>query len=152
MKNYFKKITALLFTLILFSSCSRDYSFQSFAFPPDSQPHENNWSYLCKVIYWQQAGKVPVEKGKRKIEIIINDKNKNKVLEDTFEIVSTSIETKIQWTEFERLVLNIYEKGNKYAEDEYNKKLIKDGPKHLITISYVWDGNKYIKSKTEPGT
>jgi hypothetical protein len=134
---------------MLFSSCSRSYSFQAFSYPPDSQPHENNWTYICKVIDWQQTGKRQVEKGKRKIEIIINDRNKNNVLEDTLEIESASIETKIQWAELEQLTLDLYEVGNEYAEDEYNKQLIKEGPKHLITLNYVWDGKKYIKRGTE---
>lgn len=131
-------------------SCSRSYSFQVFSFPPYNQPHENNWTYLCKVTNWQQIGKHPVTKGKRKIEILILDKNKNKVLEDTFEIESASIETKIKWVEFKRLTLDFYEVGNKYAEDEYNKQLIQEGPKYLITLNYIWDGIKYTKSNTEP--
>ena len=43
----------------------------------------------------------------------------------------------------------MYEVGNEYAEDEYNQQLIKEGPKHLITLHYVWDGIKYIKSDIE---
>ena len=65
------------------------------------------------------------------------------------ELESASIDCKIQWSEFERLTLNLYESGNKFANDEYNMSLIKEGPKHLITLTYVWDADKYVKSNTE---
>ncbi len=66
------------------------------------------------------------------------------------EFESASIASKIQWEESERLTLDIYERGNQFAEDDYNKQLTEEGPRHLITLSYAWDGNKYIKSDTEP--
>lgn len=150
MKSTIHKIAALSLFLMLFCGCSRTYSGQYFSFPPGTKPHENNWEYLCKIINWQQLGKHPVEKGKRKIEITINDKDKNKVLEDAFEIESASIETKIKWEKFEKISLDLYEVGNQYADDDYNKQLITTGPRHLTTLKYVWDGKKYIKSVTEP--
>jgi hypothetical protein len=135
---------------MLFASCSRSYSIQAFSFPPGSKPHESNWTYICKVIDWQQIGKNHVEKGKRNIEIIISDKNKKNVLEDSFEIESASIRTNIKWLQLKHLTLELYEVGNKYADDEYNKNLLNKGPRHLITLNYVWDGEKYVKSITEP--
>ena len=149
MKIKTQQITTILFALLFLSGCSRSYSGQIFSFPPGSKPHENDWTYLCKVIDWAPRGKNATEKGKRKIQIIIHDKNKNNVLWDEFELESASIESKIQWIKFENVTLDLYERGNEYAEDDYNKKLIKSGPKHLITLNYVWDGKKYIRSSTE---
>jgi hypothetical protein len=92
----------------------------------------------------------PVERGKRDIDIIINDKTKNTVLEDKIELESASIRSEVKWTNFERLTLDIYEVGNEYADDSYNKKRIAEGRKLLKTLIYVWDGEKYIRNNTEP--
>lgn len=149
MKNKVHQISTLLFILLLLFSCSRSYNGQYFSFPPGSKPHENNWTYLCKVISWDPVGKEPTDKGNRKIQIIIHDKEKNNLLRDEFELVSASINSRIKWENRKHLNLEIYERGNQFAEDDYNKQLIKEGPRHLITLSYVWVGNKYIKSDTE---
>jgi hypothetical protein len=131
-------------------SCSRSYSFQAFSYPPGSKPHETNWTYLLKVISWDPRGMHPVERGKRDIDIIINDKTKNTILEDKIELESASIRSEVRWTNFERLTLDIYEVGNEYANDSYNKKRIAKGRKLLKTLIYVWDGKKYIRHNTEP--
>jgi hypothetical protein len=94
-------------------------------------------------------GKKATDKGNRKIQIIITDKNKANVLKGAFELESASIESKIKWEQMESLSLDLYEIGNRFAEDEYNKKSIKESPKHLITLNYVWDGKKYIRGGTE---
>ncbi|MFZ5564048.1 MAG: hypothetical protein ACOZBW_08335 [Thermodesulfobacteriota bacterium] len=141
---------AIVTAMLLLCSCSRSYSGEFFSFPPRSKPHENNWTYLCQVTNWAPFGKNATERGNRKIQIIVNDKNKTKMLEDEFELVSASIRSKITWERIEKLSLDLYEVGNKFAEDDYNKKLIEEGPRHLITLNYIWDGKKYIKSNTEP--
>ena len=147
----FNKIFILFLSIIVLCSCSQSYSFQAFSYPPESQPHETNWMYLCKVISWDPRGKHPVEKGKREIEIIIVDKTQNMVLEDKFEIESASIRSEIRWANFEILTLEIYEVGNEYADDSDNKKLVMEGRKHLKTLSYIWNGKKFINKNTEPG-
>jgi hypothetical protein len=151
LKTRIQKTTVVSFVLMFLCSCARSYSSQYFSYPPDSKPHENDWTYFCKIIIWDPFGNRPVEKGKRKIEIVINDKNKNKVLEDKFEIESASVETKIKWMELKQITFDLYEVGHKHAEDEYNKLLIKEGPKHLVTLNYICSGKKYIKSITEQG-
>jgi hypothetical protein len=141
------EISAAIIVLLLLCSCSRSYTGQFFSFPPGSKPHENDWTYLCQVIYWAPLGKKGTDKGKRKIQVIITDKNN--VLREEFELESASIESKIQWENLEGVTLDLYERGNQFAEDEYNNQLLKEGPRHLITLSYTWDGKKYIKNETE---
>ena len=147
LKNSLYQIIAIFYILLLLGSCSRSYSGQYFSFPPGSKPHENDWAFLCKIIVWDPDGKRPVEKGKRKIEIIVNDKNKNIVLKDTLELQSASIGSEIVWNELEQLTLNLYERGNKFADDKYNKTLIKEGPNHLTTLTYVWKTWGIIKKE-----
>jgi hypothetical protein len=43
---------------------------------------------------------------------------------------SASFEREIIWNEFENLQISLFERGNKYAEDEYNKRLIREGQRH----------------------
>ena len=104
---------------------------------------------MCQVIDWAPWGKKATEKGERKIQIIITDKNKTNVLREELVLESASIKSKIKWDNLESLTLDLYEIGNQFAEDHYNKQLIKEGPRHLITLSYEWDGKKYINSGTE---
>ena len=68
-----------------------------------------------------------------------------KLLHDEIELVSSMLDKKIIWNKFESLQIMLYESGNEYAEDEYNKKLVKEGPRHLITLNYYWNGSKFIK-------
>jgi hypothetical protein len=149
MKIKIYQVIALFLALLYLCAWSHSNNFQVFSFPPGSKPHQDNWTYLCKVIDWAPFGKASVEKGKRKIDIIIHDKSKINVLQDTLEIESASIETKIKWYKFEHITLSLYERGNEYAKDEYNKRLIKEGRKHLVTLSYVWNGEKYTKKSTQ---
>ncbi len=151
MKIRINKISVIFLAFLFLYSCARSYSGQYFSFPPGSEPHENDWTHLCKIIVWDPFGKRPIERGKRKIQVFIQDKDKNNVLTDKFVLESASIESKVRWEKFERITLYIYEVGNKFAEDDYNKRLIKAGPKHLITLRYLWDGKKYIKNVTEQG-
>ncbi|MCP3876249.1 MAG: hypothetical protein GY699_24290 [Desulfobacteraceae bacterium] len=145
MKLNFKHITIAFFTLFLIFGCSRSYSIFFFSYPADSQPHENNWTHLGKIIAWDPRGKKATEQGKRKIEIIIHDKKESKLLHDEIELVSSMLDKKIIWNEFENLQIMLYESGNEFVEDEYNKKLVKEGPRHLITLNYYWNGSKFIK-------
>jgi hypothetical protein len=148
MRNILQLILALSLLTILTISCSQSYSFQAFSYPPESKPHETNWEYFGKIISLDPRGKSPVEKGKRKVEIVIIDKAQNKILKDKLELECASLRSKIQWSKFEEITIKIYEVGNQYAEDDYNKKLIKNGPNLLITLSYFWDGKQFKLIKT----
>jgi hypothetical protein len=42
--------------------------------------------------------------------------------------------------------IELFEEGNQFFTDEYNKKLVKEGPRHLLILTYAWDGNEFIKT------
>lgn len=147
MKIRFFFISFIMITLLFFNSCyRRSYSGQFFSFPPGSNPHESSWTYQGQIIAWDPFGKTGTEKGKRKIEIYIKNKNDDNVLRDNFDLNCASIRAKIHWVKFEELTIELFEEGNKFATDEYNKWLLKKGPKLLLTLNYVWNENKFIKA------
>ena len=148
MKNKKFQISIILCFLFLFS-CSRSYNSQYFSFPPGSKPHEDDWTYLCQIISWDPFWKNSTEKGNRKVQIFIQDTEKHDLLQDELKVESASIDAKIKWEDRQHIELMLYERGNEYAEDEYNKLLIKNGPRHLVTLNYFWNGEKYIKNDTE---
>ena len=136
-----------MITLLFFTSCyRRSYSGQFFSFPPESKPHESSWTYQGQIIAWDPFGKTGTDKCKRKIEIYIKNKNDDNVLRDNFDLNCASLRGKIHWVKFEKLTIELFEEGNKFANDEYNKLLLKEGPKLLITLNYVWNENKFIKA------
>lgn len=144
------KVIAIIFSMFLLTSCCRSFGSQLFSYPPGSKPHENNWTYFGVVRQWEPNFKALSQRGKRKIEIIVSDKSDHKVLEDSFQIDSAYIHPEINWTTFEELSINLYEEGNKFASDDYNKQLIKEGPRKLNTLLYSWTGNKFVRKSSEP--
>lgn len=146
MKDNLKQITVVFLVLFFTSGCSRSYSGFYFSYPAESKPHENNWTYFGKITVWDPFGKKATERAKRKIEIYVYNKNEEKVLYDSIELITASLEKEIIWDKFETLTIKLYERGNEFSSDEYNKKLIKEGKRHLITLKYFWNGNKFIRN------
>ena len=136
----------ILLSLFFFNGCARSYNVQLFSFPPETKPHESGWIYLGQIVSWDPFGKKSTDKGKREIEINITDKNKKAILQDKLQIDCATLEGNIHWDKFEMLTIELNETGNPYSEDEYNKNLTKEGPRHLVTLSYVWNGSEFIKN------
>lgn len=117
-----------------------------FSFPPGSKPHESIWTYQGQRISWDPFGKTGTEKCKRKIEIYIKNKDYDNVLRANLDLNCASVRGKIHWVKFEELTIELFEEGNTFATDEYNKWLLKEGPKLLLTLNYIWNENKFIKA------
>ena len=149
MKRSITHIVASLLLALSLLGCARSYSSIHFSYPPSSAPHEDNWTYSGLILAWDPLGKRPTEKGIRKIEIRIKDKDNKVVLKDQLELDCASIDRKIHWEKFDNLTIELFERGNEYAEDEYNRGLVKEGPKHLLTLKYHWNGTRFKRS-TEP--
>jgi hypothetical protein len=140
-----KFVIYIILFLLPICSCSRSYTFTAFSYPPTSKPHEDNWTYFGKVLIWDPVGKQPTEKGKRNLEITIHDRNKKVVLHDKITITSASMDAKVRWDQFKHIEIDLFERGNEYSKDEYNQKLLQNGPILLVTLKYVWTGNQFEK-------
>ena len=144
MKRRFDISIAVLTCLLFLAACSGSYSGYHFSYPPGSEPHENNWTHLGKILVWDPYGKGTTDRAEKKVEITIVDKNKKNILRHKIKQTSASISQEVYWEEFGRITIKLFEVGNKYAEDQYNKHLVEQGPKHLITLSFSWDGDKFV--------
>jgi len=154
-KHNFQEKIYLLFLILLCTSmvivnCRGSvYSFYAFSYPPSSKPHEDNWEYLGKVIVASNEVGALSKKSKKGVQIIVVNKLKQTVLSDDLKFVCGSIDAKIIWQQFEEIEITLYEIGNPYAEDEYNKELIVKGPNRIAHLEYLFDNvsKKFKKIK-----
>ena len=67
------------------------------------------------------------------------------------EYFSAGIDIIIEWDKFENLEILLSEKGNIFAEDDYNKQLIENGPKKIIQLNYTYDPSieKFVRTKND---
>jgi hypothetical protein len=134
------KLLALIILLVLLSGCGgHNYTLKYLAYPPEIAPHEDGWSYLCQVTTLAEHYGPVSQRGPKKIEILIKDKNDKIFLEDQLQVVSASIDPQISWSRFENIQILILEKGNQYSQDEYNLSLIKNGTRLIETLDYDLD-------------
>lgn len=137
----------LLLVLILFPiigigtyGCKgKSYSFTAFSYPPGSEPHEDNWEYHGKVIVSSLEVGPLTRRTRKTVQIIVQGRSKDGFLSDKLDFVCASIESSVQWDVFDEIEIILYEVGNEFAEDEYNKKLIKKGRNPLSHLKYVYD-------------
>lgn len=133
------KIFYFLVIAFLVGGCARSYTSQYQAFPPGTVPHEKGWSHLCQVVTWAKHRGPITRKGPKNIEIIIKDNVGKILLGDEVSVESASTRPEIEWTKFENVRVVVYETGNEYSEDDYNRALVKGGPKLLLTLSYTYN-------------
>lgn len=124
--------------LLIFASCSTEYTGQYFSFPPGSKPHENNWEYKAAILV--SSKKKPItKKSKKNVQIKVYDKNETIILNDEFEFVRASISAKVVWEKFGKIDVELIEVGNEYSKDSYNSDLLESGPNSLIKLIYEYD-------------
>ena len=131
---------SMLITLILLIviSCGSEYIFQIESFPPGTKPSGYDWEYSSIVIV--TSNKSPItRKSKKKVYIKIYDRKKTYYLKDNYKFVSATIKASFIWEKFDEIRIKLFEVGNKYSEDPYNKQLVKDGPNFLIELTYQFD-------------
>ncbi|MBU1342366.1 MAG: hypothetical protein KKE44_24965 [Proteobacteria bacterium] len=133
-----KMMVCVILILPIIFSCSNEYTTQHFSFPPGSMPSENNWEYTALTIVSSKQKPI-TKKSKKNVRIKIYDKNKTIFLNDTFKFVSASIRTNVEWKEFKEIRIKLFEVGNKFSEDTYNKNLLKSGPNSLLELTYQYD-------------
>ena len=136
-----KTVVFCLFALFLtISGCwGVDYAFQLFSYPPGSKPHEDNWEYFGKVVFYDKERGPLIYKSKKYLNIVIYGRDKNEVLKDMLTFHCAMIEATIVWEEFEDLQISLFEEGSESAGDDYNKELLEKGPVLLIDLKYKFN-------------
>lgn len=121
-----------------------------FCYPPSSKPHESTWTYLGSVLVKQSEKGSFSKRSVKSIYITVRDRQEKLYLNDELEVYCAGLHIATEWDQFEELEITLIEKGNKFAEDDYNKKLIENGPNTLIQLKYSFDDslNKFVRAKT----
>lgn len=138
MRNIQLVFTFFILTVILITSCKTEYSTQHFSFPPGSLPHEDDWDYTAVIIVSSSESPI-TKKSKKNVQIKVFDNKKNQFLNKKYDIVSASIYANVVWEEFENIRVKLFETGNEYAKDAYNKKLLLSGPFCVMDLKYGYE-------------
>ncbi len=134
-----KALVGAMLILLFASSCSgSEYTTQHFSFPPGSKPHESSWQYMALVIVSSDESPI-TSKSKKVIEIKVNDRSNTVFLDDNYEFICASLRANVVWEKFEEIKVELFEVGNEYAKDLYNKQLLKSGPNRLLVATYQYD-------------
>jgi hypothetical protein len=135
----------LLFLALIIGCQSRSYTFFAFSFPPESVPHESGWTHIGKVVVWTQPGRNFIERYEKEIVILVEDTERNTLLEDRIKVVAGSIESKISWNRFEELEIVLYENLNNSSEDSSGTSSLNE----LVILSYRFNhaNNRFERVK-----
>ena len=146
------KILLLLLQTLFFIFCQygcerRPYSGKLFCYPPYCKPHEDNWEYRGSVIVTQHEKGSFAKKTHKIITIEIKDRGGTNYLSDELRFYCANIDTHIKWDQFDKIVITLFEVGNKFEDDNYNKALIENGPNKLIQLNYLFkhSTNKFVR-------
>lgn len=145
--RYIVFISIYTLLAICIISCNKtDYTIQAFTFPKGSKIHKNDWAYMTKIKVSSKHTPI-TDKSNKIVEITIYDNLENNLFERRFSFFCASIKATAEWENFDSLNVNLQEVGNKYAKDNYNKKLIINGPLTLIQLSLKYDGINKVFSE-----
>jgi len=137
------KLGVLLLFLFLLLSCSRDYTFFVFTYPPNSEKQESGWKYLGKITVWNSVGKHSCEKAEKDIHISIVDESNTTIFEDKITLLASNIERKVAWNKLDEFTIDLFETACTSWTDSYNQKLKNKGPVKLITLKYTYKDNVF---------
>ncbi len=121
--------------ILLLAACSGSYSFKMFSYPEKSEPHENNWTYLGKILVRDPYGVSPTESMEKELEISIENKQGKNLLHEVLKVTGGTFDYNIHWNEESVLIIEVM--GN-------NPKSIEPA----LLLKYVLNGNKYIRAST----
>jgi len=132
-------ILFVILTLLFFSllSCRINYTGQYFYFPPESNKYNDNWEY--KGYIFVEGYGSHILKSNKRIRITVKDRKDQLLLDEKLTLTCASLRSQISWTDFEKLEIILFEKGNKYSDDSYNRELVKKGPNTLTVLTYAFN-------------
>jgi len=137
------------------AACSgSEYTGQYFSYPPSSKPYENNWTYIGNIVVWGSSEGSVCKLSKKIVRIAIEDKKGRELLSDKLEFNKGCIRSTIEWSDFSKVVITLSEEGNKYTNDDYNRKLLKMGANRFKVLTYNFNEslNKFVRKEKEKGT
>lgn len=132
-----KLLIFLIATLMLLGCWAEPYSFFLDSYPPNSAPHEQNWSHLLKIVVNPTGGKYN-ELCEKNVEISIQAKDKKILLKEDFKLIFHTLDREVNWNNFEKIAIKLFDENLK------TKKRT-----HLLTIiySYNTESKKFEQSE-----
>lgn len=140
--------------LILLSCSKQNYSIQMFTFPAGTAAHGSGWTHRGELQVFTSKGGSPFELGQKKVRLKIVDKDMKVFFDDEWEYSSAEITGKFSWNDFAVVSITLMEQGSSLVQDDYNKALMKSGPKVLdsFELRLKPDGSKFeVVSKQREG-
>jgi hypothetical protein len=152
--KYCVVFTVFLVTLVLSACNGTPYSFMLFSYPPNTRPHDDGWQYLAKVAVFSEKQGALTNRTKKNIHISIIDRKKRVYLTHTLQVVSANVGSTFRWDRFEEMHVDLLEVGNEFADDAYNRMLLKSGPNVLARLTFTYDASleqfKIVNEGTRP--
>ncbi len=132
---------------LLFSSCSNEVTtFKVFNYAAGGNENTNEWEYRCLVKVSTNASGPFSQKSKKRVEIIVIDKDENIFLQKTYHFERADIVSRVNWKSFERLKIFLNEKGYSGLEeqylDNYMRVLLEKGSVPIATLNFEYDESK----------
>lgn len=136
-------IVVLLLSVINTSCGKIDYTVQVFTFPGGSRIHQNNWTHMLEIVV--KSKHTPItDRSSKDITIKVIDRLNNILLEKHYNLFCASVKASVRWDKLDSLELKLIEVGNEFAKDQYNKKLLINGPNELVQMSLIYDRRNNI--------
>jgi hypothetical protein len=120
--------------LLLNCYCENVYDTQLFYFPVGCKL-DDNWEYLGTVTAWGNRK----ENREQQIDVIVIDRTDKKMLQDKVTLIGKSIDSKISWTEFDRIKISFFEQGDM---DTLIWRYKIENRKFLKEVNYYFDDSK----------
>ena len=130
----------VLIVLMIFSGgCARGWGSKYFTYPPGTTAHEGNYLYIGTIHQETELGENATDRKTKTVWITIRGKDGTLRLSRKFQLTAASIDGKITWVDLRKLQIQLFESGNPYNSNEYNKWLIAQGPRKIFYIEFTYD-------------
>ena len=120
--------------LLVLAACSGSYSFKLFSFPEDSKPHENNWSYLGRIIVYDPWGVSSTESVEKKLTITIENRQGELLLDEKHKVVGGTFNYDVLWKGKDELHISIM-------------GAVPESSKPILELDYTYNGKHYVRKK-----
>ena len=119
---------------------SSPYAFSLDTYPPNSTPHENNWTHSLKIVTRPADGGSFSEKSPKNIWLSVYDKSENILYENKLTLSVYSIDREVDWNSFEEISIELFDRHTAFKGNKVDKS--KSYSKHIKTINLVFDSQQ----------
>jgi len=127
----------LLFPLL---ACKGTLSnFQVFCWPPEADIDDNNCQFVLKVTVSTTAPRSYFQVSRKIVSLLLYDSDEHQYLDDQLEYMRGGITAEVDWVDFDRISIDLYEETRGENDSESNRSVSLPPPVHLSQLRYVYD-------------